>query len=217
MQKLNDYFDEMGIETFWYRAKKKKPSENSLNADLSTLKEIVSNCTKCELHKSRDKTVFGSGNESARILFIGEAPGRDEDKEGEPFVGRAGKLLTEMISSINLNREDIYITNTVKCRPPSNRNPSDEEVKSCADYLENQIELIKPKIIILLGKVAANRIIKNDQPIAELRKKTFFFEPKNIPIIVFYHPAYLLRNPKDKRKVWEDLLYLKSVMKEYDC
>ena len=217
MQKLNDYFDEMGIETFWYRPKEKKPLKNSLNIDLSTLKEIVSNCTKCELRKSRDKTVFGAGNESAKILFIGEAPGRDEDKEGEPFVGRAGKLLTEMISSINLNREDIYITNTVKCRPPSNRNPSDEEVKSCADYLENQIELIKPKIIILLGKVAANRIIKIDEPITKLRKKTFFFEPKNIPIIVFYHPAYLLRNPKDKRKVWEDLLYLKSVMKEYDC
>ena len=116
-----------------------------------------------------------------------------------------------------LSRKNIYITNTVKCRPPSNRNPSDEEVEYCADYLEKQIEEINPKIIVLLGRIAADRIIKNENSMSELRKKTFFLESKNIPTIVFYHPAYLLRNPKEKRKVWEDLMYLKSVMKEYDC
>ena len=203
----------MGVEAFWYKQNYKSPSDS----ELKSLQIVVSNCTKCELHKTRNKTVFGDGSESAKILFIGEAPGRDEDKEGKPFVGRAGKLLTEILAAINLERRDVYIANTVKCRPPNNRNPSSEEVNFCADYLEKQIELINPKVIVLLGKVAADRVIKNESSMAELRKRTFFLESKNIPIIVFYHPAYLLRNPVEKRKVWEDLIYLKSILEEYDC
>ena len=217
MNKINQYLNEMGIESFWYKNTKKISSKPPPTANLMSLEKIVSNCTKCELHKTRNKTVFGDGNTSAKILFIGEAPGREEDKEGKPFVGRAGRLLTEVLDSVGLSRKNIYITNTVKCRPPSNRNPSDEEVEYCADYLEKQIEEINPKIIVLLGRIAADRIIKNENSMSELRKKTFFLESKNIPTIVFYHPAYLLRNPKEKRKVWEDLMYLKSVMKEYDC
>ena len=207
----------MGIEIFWYKTKNDKNINGFSEINLSALEDMVSNCTKCELHKARDKTVFGDGNISAKVLLIGEAPGRAEDKEGTPFVGRAGKLLTEMLNAINLKRDDVYITNTVKCRPPDNRNPFEDEVKSCADFLEKQIELINPKIIVLLGKIAANRMINNESPISELRKKIFFLKNSDIPIVVFYHPAYLLRNPKEKRKVWEDLLHLKSTMKEYDC
>ncbi len=217
MNKFAQYLNEMGVETFWYRANHKKPLADPSIPNLTSLQDIVSKCTKCELHKTRNKTVFGDGSKSAKILFIGEAPGKDEDIEGKPFVGRAGKLLNEILASINLERKDVYIANTIKCRPPSNRNPSLEEVNSCADYLDKQIKFINPKIIVLLGKVAADRIIKNENPMAELRKKTFFLEYKNIPIIVFYHPAYLLRSPVEKRKAWEDLIYLKSVLKEYDC
>ena len=217
MQELKHYFNEMGIETFWYKAQHKHKSIEQAKTNLISLNNIVSVCENCDLHKTRTNTVFGEGNESAKILFIGEAPGRDEDKQGKPFVGRAGKLLTEIISSINLTREDIYIANTVKCRPPNNRNPEEKEVEACSDYLEQQIDLIKPKVIVLLGKIAANRVLKIDQPIGELRKKIFIIKPKNIPTIIFYHPAYILRSPKEKKKVWEDLLFLKSVLKENDC
>ena len=217
MQELKHYFNEMGIETFWYKAQLKQKSIEQAKTNLISLNNIVSVCENCDLHRTRTNTVFGEGNESAKILFIGEAPGRDEDKQGKPFVGRAGKLLTEIISSINLTREDIYIANTVKCRPPNNRNPEEKEVEACSDYLEQQIDLIRPKVIVLLGKIAANRVLKIDQPIGELRKKIFIIKPKNIPTIIFYHPAYILRSPKEKKKVWEDLLFLKSVLKENDC
>ncbi len=217
MQELKHYFNEMGIETFWYKKSYNKNTIEQSETSLSSLKNIVSVCKNCDLHKTRNNTVFGEGNESAKILFIGEAPGKDEDKEGKPFVGRAGKLLTEIISSIDLTRRDIYIANTIKCRPPNNRNPEEIEVKACSNFLEKQIEIIKPKVIILLGKIAANRVLGIDQPIGELRKKKFLIKPNNIPAIIFYHPAYLLRSPKEKKKVWEDLLFLKSVLKEYDC
>ena len=217
MEELKHYFSEMDIETFWYKHQHKQKSIEQAKTNLISLNNIVSVCENCDLHKTRTNTVFGEGNESAKILFIGEAPGRDEDKQGKPFVGRAGKLLTEIISSINLTREDIYIANTVKCRPPNNRNPEEKEVEACSDYLEQQIDLIRPKVIVLLGKIAANRVLKIDQPIGELRKKIFIIKPKNIPTIIFYHPAYILRSPKEKKKVWEDLLFLKSVLKENDC
>ena len=140
MQELKHYFNEMGIETFWYKAQLKQKSIEQAKTNLISLNNIVSVCENCDLHKTRTNTVFGEGNESAKILFIGEAPGRDEDKQGKPFVGRAGKLLTEIISSINLTREDIYIANTVKCRPPNNRNPEEKEDEASSEYLEQQID-----------------------------------------------------------------------------
>tara|TARA_B100001778_G_scaffold56956_1_gene43972 strand:- start:9854 stop:10306 length:453 start_codon:yes stop_codon:yes gene_type:complete len=150
-------------------------------------------------------------------MIIGEAPGREEDKAGKPFIGRAGKLLNSFLTSINLDRESIFITNTVKCRPPENRNPSEAEIQSCSGFLDRQIDIIKPKVLVLLGKIAANRLLNQDKPISELRLKKFFIEKYNIPIIVFYHPAYILRSPSQKTKVWDDLKFLKSIISSDDC
>tara|TARA_Y100000590_G_scaffold423239_1_gene528892 strand:+ start:79290 stop:79940 length:651 start_codon:yes stop_codon:yes gene_type:complete len=210
VHKTSKYFDEMGIEVFWY--KKNKKTINFLHSDtIDELSLQVENCTKCSLHNGRTQTVFGDGLLQSNILIIGEAPGRDEDKQGKPFVGRAGKLLTEILKSINIQRSDVYITNTVKCRPPDNRNPSKEEVDACSNYLESQIEIIKPHLIILLGKVAADRLLNLDLPMSELRQKTYYYKANKIPVVVFYHPAYLLRSPSEKSKVWDDLNYMKNV------
>ena len=160
--------------------------------------------------KTRNKVVFCKGNKNSNILIIGEAPGKEEDLTAEPFVGRAGKLLTEILLSIKLTRDDVYITNTVKCRPPENRNPSNEEIESCASYLDQQINLISPKVIILLGKVAAERILNSSEPMTSLRKKIFYYKDTKIPTLVFYHPAYLLRSPNEKKKVWEDILFMRE-------
>jgi DNA polymerase len=160
--------------------------------------------------KNTNKVVFGKGNKNSNILIIGEAPGKEEDLTAEPFVGRAGKLLTEILLSIKLTRDDVYITNTVKCRPPENRNPSSDEIESCASYLDQQINLISPKVIILLGKVAAERILNSSEPMASLRKKIYYYKDTKIPTLVFYHPAYLLRSPGEKKKVWEDILFMRE-------
>jgi len=211
-EKIYKYFNAMGIEIFWYKRSKKISNSNHVS-NIEYLNSQVMNCKKCILHKERLNTVFGDGSEKANIMIIGEAPGRDEDKTGKPFVGRAGKLLTEIFKSIGIQRSDVYITNTVKCRPPDNRNPKKEEVDSCSNYLDQQIEFINPGLIILLGKVAADRLLNLDLPMSELRQKTFYYKTSKIPILVFYHPAYLLRSPSEKYKVWEDLNYLKEVYK----
>ena len=179
----------MGIDVSWYKKKKNNFSEPA-NTNLQTLNTIIKNCKKCKLHETRINTVFGEGSANAKVMIIGEAPGKDEDISGKPFVGRAGKLLTEILSSINLERNDIFITNTVKCRPPENRNPHDDEIKSCSGYLDEQIKLINPKVIVLLGKIAANRILNIDEPISNLRGKKYFIKENNIPIIVFYPPNF---------------------------
>ncbi len=173
--------------------------------DWETLRQRVLSCTLCDLHKQRTQAVFGVGNREAQWLIIGEAPGADEDRQGEPFVGRAGKLLNNMLLAIGLRREEVYIANIVKCRPPNNREPAPQEAQSCAPYLARQIALIKPKLILALGRVAAQNLLKTDRAVGSLRGKRFYYEQSAIPIIVTYHPAYLLRSPQEKRKVWQDL------------
>ena len=177
-----------------------------------TLESEVEVCTRCALHQGRTQTVFGVGNRRADWMLIGEAPGFEEDRKGEPFVGRAGKLLDRMLSAIHLDRTQVYITNTVKCRPPDNRNPRPEEIMECEDYLQRQITLIQPKIILALGGVAANALLRCDTPVGRLRGRIHQLEDTDIPIVVTYHPAYLLRSPQQKRAAWEDLQLAQRVV-----
>jgi DNA polymerase len=147
-------------------------------------------------------------------LLIGEAPGAEEDRQGEPFVGRAGQLLNAMLRAIGLHRQQVYIANILKCRPPNNRDPRSEEAAECFPYLQRQIELIQPKLILALGRIAAQRLLDNQTSLGRLRGTTHRFEPGGVPVVVTYHPAYLLRSPADKRKAWEDLLYAQTVFKQ---
>jgi|TARA_B100001059_G_scaffold193335_1_gene197028 DNA polymerase len=205
MSRKKELLTLMNIDVSWFN--------DAIKNDYLSLNDLmlnVKNCQECELAKTRNKVVFGKGNDNSEILIIGEAPGKEEDLTAEPFVGRAGKLLTEILLSIKLTRDDVYITNTVKCRPPENRNPNNDEIESCASYLDQQIELISPKVIILLGKVAAERILHSSEPMASLRKKIHFYKNTNIPTLVFYHPAYLLRSPSEKSKVWDDILFMRE-------
>ncbi len=179
--------------------------------DWAKLKAAVACCTACPLCQSRTQTVFGVGDKQANWLFIGEGPGAKEDEIGEPFVGQAGKLLDNMLMSIQLRRGDgVYITNIVKCRPPNNRNPELSEAEQCRPYLERQIVLIKPKLIVALGKIAAQNLLHTNESIANLRGKLHSYADN--PLIVTYHPAYLLRSLADKAKAWEDLCFAKATM-----
>lgn len=173
---------------------------------LASLQQTVSKCEQCVLHQTRIQSVFGAGSEQAKWLLIGEAPGADEDQQGLPFVGRAGKLLTRMLESLGVSREQVYITNTVKCRPPDNRDPQVKEVAACADHLQKQIDLIQPELIIALGRVAAQRLLKTDLPLSKLRGQLHAYEGTShtIPVMVTYHPAYLLRAPTQKRAALTD-------------
>jgi len=181
--------------------------------DWAELKAAVAGCTACELHKTRTRTVFGVGDENADWLFIGEAPGADEDAQGEPFVGQAGKLLDNMLKSIGLKRGDnVYIANVVKSRPPGNRNPLPDEIAACMPFLRRQIELIQPKLIVTLGKVASETLLGREATIASLRGKMHTYQ--GIPLIVTYHPAYLLRTLQDKARAWEDLCLAKQTMQD---
>ena len=185
----------------------------ALDVDLAQLGEMVASCTKCGLHKTRTNTVFGDGSPSANIVFIGEAPGRDEDLQGVPFVGRAGKLLDKMIAAIGFAREEVYIANILKCRPPKNRDPEKDEVISCEKYLARQIELIDPVIICALGRVAGQNLLGEKAPLRVLREGEHHYN--GIRVIVTYHPAALLRNPNWKKGAWEDLQLLKKLHDEY--
>ena len=173
--------------------------------DWETLKTRVSACTACELHSSRTQTVFGIGDHNADWLIIGEAPGADEDKQGEPFVGRAGQLLNAMLLACGLKREQVYIANILKCRPPDNRDPRPEEVVSCEQFLMRQIGLIQPRLILAVGRIAAQNLLQCDTPIGKLRGQVHRFRDTGIPLVATYHPAYLLRSPAEKRKAWQDL------------
>lgn len=173
-----------------------------------TLEQAVAACRKCGLDQSRTNTVFGVGDRNASIMIVGEAPGADEDRQGEPFVGRAGQLLTEILYSIGYRREDVFIANILKCRPPGNRNPEPDEVGCCEPWLQRQIELVKPDMIVAVGGVAAQNLLKTDQPVGALRGQPLSYADTGIPVIVTYHPAYLLRSPSEKRKVWQDLCSL---------
>ena len=180
-------------------------------ADWTVLRERVAGCTACaELCRTRTQTVFGVGNTSAKWLVIGEAPGAEEDRQGEPFVGRAGQLLNAMLLAIGLPRETVFIANILKCRPPGNRDPKPEEVARCLPYLSNQIALLKPKVILAVGRIAAQNLLATDAPLARLRGKLHSFGEAGTPLVITYHPAYLLRTPSDKRKAWEDLKFARA-------
>jgi DNA polymerase len=178
--------------------------------DWGPLRERVAGCTLCDLCKTRTQTVFGVGNTAAEWLVIGEAPGAEEDRQGEPFVGRAGQLLNAMLLAVGLPRETVFIANVLKCRPPGNRDPRPEEVSRCLPYLSAQVALIKPKIILAVGRIAAQNLLATDAPLSRLRGKLHNFGDANTPLVVTYHPAYLLRTPGDKRKAWEDLKFARA-------
>jgi len=179
---------------------------------LSSLKvEIGPDCQRCKLHTlGRRQVVFGVGNPNADLMFVGEAPGADEDIQGEPFVGRAGQLLTKIIEAIGMTRQDVYIANVIKCRPPQNRNPEPDEVEKCEPFLFRQIETIKPKVIVALGKFAAQSLLKTSEPITKLRGREYKY--REAILMPTYHPAYLLRNPSSKREVWEDMKRVRAIL-----
>jgi len=170
----------------------------------------INHCAKCGLYKSRTNFVFGMGNPHANILFVGEAPGRDEDLQGLPFVGKAGKLLEKMLNALQMKREDIFIANVLKCRPPGNRDPLPEEVSQCEPYLIKQIEMIDPKIIVGLGRISAQVLLKTTDSLTRMRNQVHSYH--NIPFLVTYHPAALLRNPRWKRESWQDLLKINTIL-----
>lgn len=183
-------------------------TEDNRRSRMIELREETLSCTKCsELCAERTKVVFGSGNIHTDLVFVGEAPGRDEDLQGLPFVGAAGQLLTKIIEAIGYKRDDVFICNVLKCRPPQNRSPKPDEIINCRPFLERQLDLIQPKMICALGNFAAQTLLETDQPMAKLRQK--FHEYRGIKVTCTYHPAYLLRNPADKRKVWEDMKMMK--------
>ncbi|HVC38224.1 MAG TPA: uracil-DNA glycosylase, partial [Gammaproteobacteria bacterium] len=179
--------------------------------DWPALEQTVKACTACGLRAGCTQTVFGVGNRRAEWLVIGEAPGADEDKQGEPFVGRAGQLLNSMLAAIGLPRDQVYIANILKCRPPGNRDPKPEEAELCRPFLERQIALIQPKLILAVGRIAAQNLLATDTPIGRLRGQLHHLH--GIPVVVTYHPAYLLRSPSEKRKAWADLQFAVRTLK----
>lgn len=180
--------------------------------DWSALEARVAACSACELHRSRRQTVFGVGSREAAWMIIGEAPGADEDREGEPFVGRAGRLLNNMLFTLGLQREQVYIANILKCRPPGNRDPLPVETAQCEGYLARQVALVRPRLILAIGRIAAQHLLKTTVPLGKLRGQCHHYG--EVPVVVTYHPAYLLRKPQDKRKSWEDLQYARRIVGE---
>lgn len=215
------FYRELGIHSF-YRRGDSSPDDSATaapdsaevlpviqaisgdkNSALNVIREDIGDCTRCRLHKGRNQLVFGTGDVDADIMFVGEGPGADEDEQGLPFVGRAGQLLNNMIQAMGLKREDVYIANVVKCRPPGNRTPERDECDTCSPFLMRQIEVIKPKIIVALGAVAAKNLLGLNDSMANLRGQIYDF--KNTKLAVTYHPAYLLRDPRQKSEAWKDL------------
>lgn len=214
--------DAMGIDVWRLR----KPNQSSVDqktksqpvvvdeaplVNWESLRNAVSQCRLCGLCEHRQNTVFGVGSKTADLMIIGEAPGANEDREGEPFVGRAGQLLTEMLKAIDIKREAIFIANILKCRPPNNRDPSPEEVATCTPYLKQQIDLLRPKLIVAVGRIAAQFLLDTKESLSHLRGKPHEYE--NIPLLVTYHPAYLLRSPKEKGKALQDLYLIERFFK----
>lgn len=206
---MNDaYLNALGLTRWQVR----HPPETAIiethaTPDLAELRQCVAACTACALHTTRTQTVFGVGNQTARLMVIGEAPGFHEDQQGEPFVGRAGQLLTAMLRSIGFAREDVYIANILKCRPPENRDPTAEEVAQCTPFLNQQIALIQPTLLLAVGRIAAHHLLKTKKSLESLRGQVHSLNETTAPLIVTYHPAYLLRNPSDKKKAYTDLLF----------
>ncbi len=187
-----------------------QPSRPTVRSDIASLgwdelRDRVKTCRACELHQTRTQTVFGVGNHDADLMIIGEAPGADEDRQGEPFVGKAGQLLNAMLNAIGFSRDKVFIANILKCRPPGNRDPHLEEALNCEPFLQRQIDLVKPKVILALGRIAAQNLLKTDVPVGKLRGRNDTIGEFRVPVIVTYHPAYLLRSPDQKGKAWQDL------------
>jgi uracil-DNA glycosylase family 4 len=207
MSRREEILGEMGLAPIWRLRVSTKPSPGGW----IELKQAVPACTACGLHATRAQTVFGVGDENADWLLVGEAPGAEEDRLGEPFVGQAGKLLDNMLEAIGLDRgNNVYIANVLKCRPPGNRNPQPDEVEKCTPHLRRQIELIQPKLILAMGRFAAQTLLATDASIASLRGRVHAYA--GLPLIVTYHPAYLLRNLPDKSKAWADLVFATKTM-----
>jgi DNA polymerase len=215
--------DAMGI-TVWTRrgepalpvapavAQHAPATTNAGPVDWESLEREALACTKCALHATRTRVVFGVGNRSASWMVIGEAPGADEDRQGEPFVGRAGQLLNEMLRAAGVARDQVYIANILKCRPPENRDPRPEESESCEGYLQRQIALVQPGLLLAVGRIAAQNLLRVETPIGQLRGRVHRYGATGIPLVVTYHPAYLLRSPGQKRKSWDDLCLARATV-----
>jgi len=213
------YLEALGIDV-WLPREEVEPHpqdmvETDTQSDIQTwddLRAAVAACTSCGLHTSRTQTVFGVGDPQADWMIVGEAPGAEEDRRGEPFVGRAGKLLDEMLRAVGQSRDRVFIANILKCRPPNNRDPKAEESAACRGYLQRQIELIGPKIILAVGRIAAQLLLETDEPVGRLRGSRH--QLGDTPLVVTYHPAYLLRSPSQKRKAWDDLCLATRLMRD---
>ena len=203
LQSYLDYLKRMGIEGLPTAGPQPSPSAPSGKMTLEEVRKELGDCRRCKLHRTRRTIVFGEGKKNAGLMLVGEGPGYDEDLQGKPFVGKAGQLLTKILQSIHIEREEVYITNIVKCRPPQNRNPEPDEIESCHPFLLGQIRAIQPKMILALGKFAAQTLLRTEATITGIRGK--FFDLGGIKLVPTYHPAYLLRNPQRKREVWEDM------------
>jgi len=216
MSRRDAILAEMGLAPIWrlrhaVKSESETPPAAAPGVDWGELKQRVSGCTQCALHTTRTQTVFGVGDPEADWMLIGEAPGAEEDRLGDPFVGQAGRLLDNMLAAIDLHRtKNVYIANVLKCRPPGNRNPEPEEVAKCSPHLLRQIELVQPKLIVAMGRFAAQTLLNTDASIASLRGRLYRYAGR--PLIVTYHPAYLLRNLPDKAKAWADLVFARKTM-----
>ena len=215
------YLKALEIDVYMLRRERQPPesdnegyAESGQGKGWEALRDTVAVCTRCALHQTRTQTVFGVGNPSADWMIIGEAPGQEEDRYGEPFIGRAGKLLDQMLRSLELDRQSVFIANILKCRPPNNRDPVPEEAAACRSYLEQQIDLVQPKIIIAVGRVAAQHLLATDAPVGHMRGKKHFMVDRELPVVVTYHPAYLLRSPTQKSKAWDDLVLARQIFRE---
>jgi DNA polymerase len=223
------YLDALGIDVFVRRGTQvpaigatavdqhheERPVDAPAPLDWPSLRQAVASCIRCPLHAGRTQTVFGVGNQAADWMIIGEAPGAEEDRRGEPFVGRAGKLLDEMLRAVGLSRDSVFIANILKCRPPNNRDPAAAEAEACRSYLDRQIELVSPKLILAVGRIAAQQLLGSDAPVGRLRGRVHTLNKPEIPVVVTYHPAYLLRSPAQKREAWKDLCLARRVIGEH--
>lgn len=212
------YLDALGIDAYLSRSAPAAVASTATTPapddEWEALRAEVAGCTKCRLCETRTQTVFGVGDPHARWMVIGEAPGAEEDRRGEPFVGRAGQLLNSMLRAVGLARESVFIANILKCRPPGNRDPGPDEVASCLPYLVRQVALVEPTVILAVGRIAAQNLLGTDAPLARLRGTVHRFGEAGTPLVVTYHPAYLLRSPGEKRKVWEDLKLAMGVLRD---
>jgi DNA polymerase len=219
-ERQRDYLEAMGVDV-WVRRKRDvhgapampdaaETIDDVSSYDWDRLRDAVASCRRCALRAGCTQTVFGVGHRKAEWMVIGEAPGADEDRQGEPFVGRAGQLLNNMLRAIGLRRDEVFIANILKCRPPGNRDPKPEEAAACEPYLARQIALINPRLILAVGRIAGQTLLKTTTPIGQLRNKVHRYGPNAIPVVLTYHPAYLLRSPTEKRKAWRDLLFARE-------